>query len=342
VIYRDFSLESRPVTRSLARNTQHNAMEGRVGTLEQSVHSLIEGQEQLMARMTEVFEMLSNQGKPRREVGESSHGKNHEAGGENSHAEERAAPFAHRHVKLNFPKFNGEEDPTVWVCRAEQFFRFQGTKEEDKTPLASFHLEGEAQLWYQILLREKREITWAEFTEGLFVRFGPNQFYDPFGELTKLQQEGSVKDYQAKFESLLSKIGTLSPAQQVSCFVSGLETSIKAEVLAGRPNNLSSAIGLARVYEARNEALRRTTPSDWRQNNNFQPRPALPIKKLMPEELRERQEKGLCFKCNDKYSPGHRCKRLFMIEACLGEDDDGGIFMGDEEGKESILEQFPP
>jgi hypothetical protein len=32
----------------------------------------------------------------------------------------------------------------------------------------------------------------------------------------------------------------------------------------------------------------------------------------------------------------------FMIEACLREDDDGGVFMGDEEGKESILEQFPP
>jgi hypothetical protein len=65
----------------------------------------------------------------------------------------------------------------------------------------------------------------VEFIEGLFVRFGPNQFYDPYGELTKLQQEGSVKDYQAKFEALLSKIGTLSLTQQVSCSVSGLEES---------------------------------------------------------------------------------------------------------------------
>jgi hypothetical protein len=31
-----------------------------------------------------------------------------------------------------------------------------------------------------------------------------------------------------------------------------------------------------------------------------------------------------------------------MIEACLGEDDDGGVFMGDEEGKEYILQQFLP
>jgi hypothetical protein len=68
-------------------------------------------------------------------------------------------------------------------------------------------------LWYQILLRDKAGDNWAKFTEGLLIRFGPNQFYDPFGELTKLQQEGSVKDYQAKFESLLSEIGTLSLTQ---------------------------------------------------------------------------------------------------------------------------------
>jgi hypothetical protein len=46
---------------------------------------------------------------------------------------------------------------------------------------------------------------------------------------------------------------------------------------------------------------------------------------LTPEELKERQAKGLCFKCNDKYVPGHRCKKLFMIEAYLGEDEDGDM-----------------
>lgn len=169
------------------------------------MQSLTEGQEQFMARMTEVFKMLSHQGKIRREIGETSHGKNHEAEGEDSHADTigRSPHFAPRNVKLDFPRFNGEEDPTTWVCRAEQFFRFQGTNEGDKTALASFHLKGEAQLWYQILLRKGREIGWAEFTERLFARFRPTQYYNPFEELTKLQQEESVRDCQAKFEALL-------------------------------------------------------------------------------------------------------------------------------------------
>ena len=71
--------------------------------------------------------------------------------------------------------------------------------------------------------------------------------------MTKFQQEGSIKDYQTKFESLLSKVGTLSPIQQVSCFVIGLEEYIKAEVLTGRPNNLSSVIGLAKSCFAKQE-----------------------------------------------------------------------------------------
>jgi hypothetical protein len=85
-------------------------MEGRMGSLEQSVHSLTEGQQQLMARITEIFEMLSTKGKNRREEGENSQGKHREVDGENSHAGERPPLFDLRHLKLEFPRFNGEED----------------------------------------------------------------------------------------------------------------------------------------------------------------------------------------------------------------------------------------
>ncbi|KAK0607923.1 hypothetical protein LWI29_022713 [Acer saccharum] len=50
-------------------------------------------------------------------------------------------------------------------------------------------------------------------------------------------------------------------------------------------------------------------------------------------ELQERQEKGLFFKCNDKFCPGHRCQKLFLIEACNDdEDDDKDVVMEDDVG----------
>lgn len=81
--------------------------------------------------MIEIFDLLSIYDKSRREEGETSR---HGAEGDNSHTGGCHPPFTNRYVKLDFSRFNGEEDPnpTSWVCRAEQFFRFQGTSEEER------------------------------------------------------------------------------------------------------------------------------------------------------------------------------------------------------------------
>lgn len=133
-------------------------------------------------------------------------------------------------VKLDFPRFNGGEDPTSWICRADQFFEFHQTPDGESVPLASFHLEGDAQLWYQILKEEWQPITRDMFKEGLHVRFGPTQFDDFFGDLTKLKQIGTVREYQCQFERLLSCAGKLTPAHQVGRFVSGLQENLRADV----------------------------------------------------------------------------------------------------------------
>ncbi|KAL4190521.1 hypothetical protein AMTRI_Chr07g25150 [Amborella trichopoda] len=48
------------------------------------------------------------------------------------------------------------------------------------------------------------------------------------------------------------------------------------------------------------------------------------IKRSSPTELSEQRAKGLCFNCNEKFGPGHRCKKLFLIEGSWpndGEDE---------------------
>jgi hypothetical protein len=125
-------------------------MEGRLGSLEQSVHALTTENQQLIAQITEAFEMMA--ARDRQEARENLQRRPCVGDREDFQAGERPHAFGHRHVKLDFPRFNGEENPTGWVCWVEQFFKFQGTNKEDKAALASFHLEGEAQLWFQILL----------------------------------------------------------------------------------------------------------------------------------------------------------------------------------------------
>lgn len=52
------------------------------------------------------------------------------------------------------------------------------------------------------------------------------------------------------------------------------------------------------------------------------------------EELNEQKKKGWCFKCNEKFSPSHRCKRLFLIQASF-EDSDEDVEM-EIEGDEAV------
>lgn len=43
---------------------------------------------------------------------------------------------------------NGDDDLTSCIRRTKQFFEFQGTPPKEHIPLAAYHLEGKAQLWY--------------------------------------------------------------------------------------------------------------------------------------------------------------------------------------------------
>ncbi|KAK0596167.1 hypothetical protein LWI29_013330 [Acer saccharum] len=165
-------------------------------------------------------------------------------------------------VKLDFPRYNGTEDPTSWICRVEQFFEFHRSAEDERVPLAFFNLEGDAQLWFQLMKEETPVATWEVFKQGLHNRYGPTQFQDFFGDLTKLQQMGSMKEYQTEFERLLIRAGKLTLAQQVGCFVSRLKESIKTDVQACKPESLTAVIGLARLYESRDQSTRRTNQTD--------------------------------------------------------------------------------
>ncbi|RVW35807.1 hypothetical protein CK203_082532 [Vitis vinifera] len=59
-------------------------------------------------------------------------------------------------AKLEFPRFS-RDDPTEWFNRVNQFFEFQNTPEAQKVSLASYHLEGEANQWWQWIRRTFQE-----------------------------------------------------------------------------------------------------------------------------------------------------------------------------------------
>nr|GEZ77696.1 organic solute transporter Ost-alpha [Tanacetum cinerariifolium] len=164
------------------------------------------------------------------------------------------ANYTAKPLKLDFSRFNRKEDPTSWVCRAEQFFRFHATPAVEQVSTATFHLEDDAQWWFQVLMQETPNATWEEFKSGIYATYGLHQFLDYFRELTKLKQQGTIQAYQTQFNKLLAKVGYLPPDRQVSCFISRLSDTVRTEVQANCPTNLSTAISLTRLYEAKNQS----------------------------------------------------------------------------------------
>ncbi|XP_042487967.1 uncharacterized protein LOC122068169 [Macadamia integrifolia] len=299
-------------------------METLAAAQDRKFQELMESMQQMFAAVNTKLDNVATI----REVGESSHYNHPRKGGRthNGAPNSSGGAGAPKVVKLDFPKYNGEEDPTSWVCRADQFFEYHRTPVEERVPLASWNLEGDAQLWYQLLKDENDNapITWQEFKKEIFVRYGPSHYQDFFGELTKLRQIGTVREYQNQFSKLLLRAGKLSSDQQVGCFTRGLKENLKVDVQACQPTTLSAAIGLTRLYESRNQASRTMLSAPLKKpvNSPSNPSTGLPIKRLTPAKLSERRAKGLCFNCNEKFGPGHRCKKLFLIEGSWSDDEE--------------------
>ncbi|GAU35886.1 hypothetical protein TSUD_383780 [Trifolium subterraneum] len=251
----------------------------------------------------------------------------------------------HTTIKLEIPKFDGS-NALGWIFKITQFFDFHRTPEDQRIRMASFYMEGEALTWYQWLHNNGQLQTWPMFVQSLELRFAPSQYEDPKGALFKLCQTGSIKDYQGEFESLANRIVGLPTPFYLSCFVSGLKPEIRREVQAFQPFSLTQAISLAKLQEDkvndRNNSSQTRKPSGSAptapssstltqppfkpfQNSppqpNTPPKTSTPIKRLSPQELQTRREKGLCYNCDDKFAPGHRCKRSFHILIAEPETD---------------------
>lgn len=117
----------------------------------------------------------------------------------NNHYE--AEGFHPRSVRLDFPRFDGE-DPARWLYKAHQSFSYYNTQPNQKLMLAAYHMEGKALIWFQDLEDFGTLVDWGGFTMALLLRFGNHPYDDPMEALTRLKQTSSVEVYKSQFEAL--------------------------------------------------------------------------------------------------------------------------------------------
>ncbi|GJZ45547.1 retrotransposon-related protein [Tanacetum coccineum] len=237
-----------------------------------------------------------------------------------------------RLTKLDFPRFN-REDVNGW--------------------LVSMHLYDKALEWHKQFLKIHGEnVLWPDYEKEILARFS-NVFEDPMVELKNLKQECEVQVYQDQIEVLLNRLD-LTESYAVSLFIGGLKSEISMPVRMFKPSTLKDAFCLEKMQEATLALTKTKTISQYvgaRTNSHVyanryvaptanvnKPVLALPSssaetvgkvvksgfrKQLSQKELEEKRAKGLCFYCDQKYDPGHKCPgQLYSLEVCMDDIDE--------------------
>lgn len=113
-----------------------------------------------------------------------------------------------------------------------------------------------------------------------------------------------------------------TPKALVGTFIGGLKTEISDGIRMFQPKLVKEVITLTKMRDDQVNRQRRVIrPSNARSsvmtNQTNQPAVATTIKRMSWEEMQKRRAQGLCFNCNEKFTPGHKCQvsQLLLLES---------------------------
>ncbi|GJZ99372.1 ty3-gypsy retrotransposon protein [Tanacetum coccineum] len=258
-----------------------------------------------------------------------------------------------RSMRLDVPKFSGV-DPESWLFSINEYFTLLNTPADQRLRIVGFNLEGDAAKCFRWMTQNGLITDWLRFEESVKNQFGPSNYEDPQGALSKLLQTETVAEYQGEFEKLMNRVTDISEALLMSFYISGLKLSLQRELLVSKPTTLGDAFALARVTEVRLEdqgtvsvATKVTsgglhyqratpvvktpllpTPPEANVSPTAKP---LAIKWISPAERQERLSKGLCFNCDNRWTCGNKCPGMFLLLMTDSVEDTGEDLTAEED-----------
>ncbi|XP_039056463.1 uncharacterized protein LOC120199464 [Hibiscus syriacus] len=227
--------------------------------------------------------------------------------------------------KIELQLFDGS-NPRSWIRKCEKYFSIFTVPELQKLEIAAMYFTGRVDVWFDGYIMKKSRVTWHEFVSDLCHRFVDKRYIDVIDKFNKLTQLSSVEEYEAQFEELQPYLLQINPKLGeeyfVSIFLSGLKEELKHKVKVREPKTVAEAARKAKLYELSLEVERkriRSTPRPMMSGNNtsfktlnFSLSSSLknsPGNTQNKKQLLEyRRANNLCYKCGDKFIPGHHCK----------------------------------
>ncbi|MFS7913536.1 putative retrotransposon gag domain, aspartic peptidase domain superfamily [Helianthus anomalus] len=229
--------------------------------------------------------------------------------------------------KIDFPTYS-DGDPRGWVLKVEKYFRYYNIPEDEQVDVAAMHLEGDALDFYSWVSADQAIEFWDELVRALQKNFGPAEFQNPDEHLCSIKQTGTVQEYRQEFAKRSSRVTNWPEHCLLGVFLNGLKDDLKADVRIHKPRIVYKAMSIAIEFESKVSHMKskkivssssvqtELTPAA---SNNLVPTAAAQKPtdtRLFDAEKHGRYLRGECFRCGDKYGPGHRCKTgtLKLIE----------------------------
>ncbi|VFQ64861.1 unnamed protein product [Cuscuta campestris] len=254
-------------------------------------------------------------------------------------SEEESESHSRRHfqplyAKIEFPKFSGG-DPRGWILKAEKYFRYYETPDEEKVDIASMYLEGDALDMFSWALSV---LYWEELVKILQEQYGPPEYQNPDEYLAAVQQVETVQEYRVEWARRVARVKNWPDHCLLGIFLNGLKEELRSEVRIHKPQSVYRATSLALEMEKKLQGTQSTRPCSTASSaratystnsgrnqsvpdssaktltshnptsqNPGSSQSVIPFRSNSWDTTRqERRNKGLCFRWGDPFRPGHR------------------------------------
>ena len=181
--------------------------------------------------------------------------------------------------------FTGGGDPMVadhWFMQVEKVLEaMEITSDATRIRLATFQLEGEAQVWWNWAKTSKdlEAMTWTEFQELFMGKYFPDTArHAKAKEFLELKQGiMTVMDYVARFTELARFADDYVPTNmaKVRRFENGLKLSIRGRIVGLRLRDMDSMVGMTLTIEREIEDARSTRDASVGSKREDQPSSSL-------------------------------------------------------------------
>ncbi|XP_024028604.1 uncharacterized protein LOC112093764 [Morus notabilis] len=274
----------------------------------------------------------------------------------------------HRGRRLELPIFQGD-DPYGWMFRAERYFAINGVEEGEKVMAASEPFAGCRDLKTTILHRFSRTKD-GDPTERLMALRQDStvaDYRDRFEPLAASMRgmpepifrgaflNGLREDVRAevKLHRPINLQEVMDLAQQIEDRNEAVEKlrrgklgrgwkyddSGKGSGLSEKPNPATGFSGNSLQYNLGKESVPFHRPRTWPpQQTSTGEGGGASFRRLTDDEIQRRRAKGLCYRCDEKYGPGHRCKNQQLQVLLVSEEEEEKVEDSVEAGEPPIEE----